>query len=232
MQQFFIENLDEPKLSRGQLHQINTVLKMRYTEKMRLVDRRGRGVIASATDETFSGFVVHEEIKWHTKKYPLRIIASLIRSERLEWMIQKACEAGVDEIVLYRADRGVVRDFGSRVDRKLDRFNLIAKEASEQSFRQFPVTVKGIIDTTEVSDYISDYNVFCDTTEHPFLVQEIEKNSGSVTAIIGPEGGLSDNERLQFINFGFKPVSLGPWIYRAETAPIALATVVNVLEMK
>lgn len=231
MQQFFVEKLEQPYLSTDQRNQCRKVLRMRANDEVRLVDQEGNGIKARFTDDSLETLEFIEKLEWKPRKRKLRLIASLIRSERLEWMIQKACECGVDEIILLRAEHGVVRDFGSRSNRKIERFNAIAQEACEQSLRQFSVKVRDVIDAKDVGSYVSDLNVFADVGENPHFINEIENAHQSVTVIIGSEGGYSNAERDIFKEQGFKPISMGTQIYRAETASIVACNIVEVAEV-
>lgn len=230
MQQFFIESLDQLKLNSEQMHQVHKVLRMRKGEQVRLVDRFGNGAICEFISDDLQSLKIVEPLTFRNKNYKLRIIASLIRAERLEWMIQKACECGVDEIVLYRSDHGVVRDFGNRENRKIERLNAIAMEASEQSYRQFRLVVKGIIDDKELENYRSDMNFFADFITENHLYHQVQPNK-SFSVIIGPEGGFSQRERTLFQASGYLPVSLGTQVLRAETASIVTANICALLEV-
>ncbi len=229
MQQFFIEDLNNPVLSKDQLHQITKVLRMRVNDLMRLVDINGEGAVFSIQNTEPFELKYKEPILFHAKSYKLKLIASLIRSERLEWMIQKACESGVDEIVLYASDHGVVRDFGKREDRKIERLNTIALEASEQSYRQYPVRVRGIIQKSDLADEKGSINLYGDLGEHEHIVDSVTKGH-DISVVIGPEGGFSSNERDLLTSLNYKSVSLGRNVYRAETASIAVCNFVSLLD--
>ena len=77
---------------------------MKQGEEIRLVDQEGKGNIYMFEDNSLENLKFVEEIYFAKNKVKKTLIASLIRSERLEWMIQKACELGVDEIYLYQSD--------------------------------------------------------------------------------------------------------------------------------
>lgn len=229
MQQFFIEDVQNPSLNEGQLHQVKNVLRMRVGDQVRLVDKNGQGIIAEFSDNSMNCFKLIDTIHFHKKSYQLKIVASLIRNERLEWMIQKACECGVDEIVLYSADHGVVKDFGKRSERKMERLNLIALEASEQSYRQYPVKVTGIINKKDLNNEKVKTNLYADVNNHPHILDRVNLND-SLCIIVGPEGGFSEQERKYFAELEFEPVTLGHNIFRAETAPIAIANILSILD--
>lgn len=231
MQQFFIESIENLLLSDEQLHQCRKVLRMQVGDKIRLVDQLGRGVIANFVDESLTKLEAEESIVWQPKKFKLRIIASLIRSERLEWMIQKACECGVDEIVLYQSQHGVVRDFGKRSERKMERFNLIAKEASEQSYRQYEVPVLGIATMNDLEQFKSELNLYADIGDEEHLINTVTKEVSSISVLVGPEGGFSPLEREQFEAMGYQQVSLGNNVLRAETASIYICNMLSACEV-
>lgn len=226
MHQFYIENLEKPTLSKTQKHQLKQVLRMRVGDKIRLVDLNGDGAIVEIKSDDFTSFEIIEPLQFTKQTQTLKIIASLIRNERLEWMIQKAAETGVDEIVLYQAQHGVVKSYGNKESRKLERFNTIALEASEQAYRQFPLKVTQIIDQDAIKDELLVQNFYADTHDAPSFSDEIVPNQDTCI-LVGPEGGFSDKECAQFDALSIKAVSLGERILRAETAPMVLAVLFN-----
>lgn len=226
MQQFFIEDLNDAKLSAEQHKQCQKVLRMRKGDAVRLVDKHHNGAIFEFADDNLSELTWVEAITFNEPKIKITLIASLIRSERLEWMIQKACEVGVDKIVLYSAQNGVVKDFGARADRKLERLNTIAKEACEQSFRAKAVEVTQVIGLKELDQVQSELNFYADVKPLDHIYQEIEDET-SISIIIGPEGGYTSAERDAFEELGYKPVSLGNHVLRAETASMVACVLIN-----
>lgn len=231
MQQFFVEKLEAPFLDSKQFQQCQKVLRMRKGDQIRIVDLEGKGILAEFVDDGASLLKEIEPLTWAPKQHKLRLIASLIRTERLEWMIQKACECGVDEIVLLQAERCVVRDFGKREDRKMERLNLIAKEACEQSYRQYPVSVKGITTIQDLEQFKSEQNIYADLGNHEHIVNAIDMDCKSLSVIVGPEGGFSDKERSFFNQNEWQCVSLGNQVFRAETASMFVCNMVSVCEV-
>lgn len=231
MQQFFVSKLEYPWLDNEQRRQCLKVLRMHKGDRVRLVDSNGNGVIAEFIDQELLDMKIIEPIIWQPKKRTLTLVASMIRTERMEWMIQKACECGVDRIVLYSARNGVVKDFGKRNDRKLERLNLIAKEACEQSYRQYLVEVNGPIEIEELNTYMEELNIFADIGDKSHFVDVVQPETKSVCAIVGPEGGFAPKEREYFSKLGFDEVSLGNNVLRAETASIYLCNMMSVCEV-
>ena len=175
MQQFFIEAIASPQLSKEQLRQCKTVLRMKQNDTVRLVDRQGCGVLAKFSDETLETFEILEPLHFPKKKIKTKLIMSLIRAEALELTIQKAVELSVDEIIFYQAQHGVVRDYGKKTERKLARFKEIAKEAAEQSHAQYVPKIGPIITLNQLSSYDADIKLIADVNQDHFAHQRISK---------------------------------------------------------
>jgi 16S rRNA (uracil1498-N3)-methyltransferase len=160
----------------------------------------------------------------------LILCAALIKFDHFEWMIEKATELGISEIVpveSIRSERGLER----AAHKRIERWRRIALEASQQSRRAF---------LPEVSEPASLDDVLAREMNYKFAFDEnpatrplnsalpAARNSQDTVAIlIGPEGGWTDDERAQFIAAAWTPVSLGPLILRAETAALAALAIVN-----
>ncbi len=158
---------------------------------------------------------------------PFRIVlyAALIKFDRFEWMIEKATELGVAEIVpvqTIRSERGLERAAHKRVER----WRRIAVEASQQSRRahlpevQEPIAFEDALSRTAGARYVLDEvpgGIPLAPAHHP---------SDAIALLIGPEGGWTEEERGAFVESGWTRVSLGPLILRAETAAIAALAIV------
>ena len=156
---------------------------------------------------------------------------ALAKGDKIDFVIQKATELGVSQIVLINTERSVVRYEPKDINRKLERFNKIAKEASEQSHRLAVPVIKGIYDLDKIpDDLFADVNLLAyeKEAEQGSLIPNIDKNA-SLSIMIGPEGGFSIKEVEYLVNKGFKPVSLGKRILRTETAALYALSVIGFL---
>lgn len=163
---------------------------------------------------------------------PLDVIlcAALVKFDRFEWMIEKATELGAARIVpvvAARTEKGLDR----AAHKRLERWRRIAIEASQQSRRAHlpevcqPVKLADALAISAVHRYALDENPAA-----PPLAGTLppQRNPGdSVALLIGPEGGLTPEEREEFTAAGWLAVSLGPLILRAETAAIAALAVIH-----
>jgi 16S rRNA (uracil1498-N3)-methyltransferase len=158
------------------------------------------------------------------------IAQALIRRERFEYMLQKASELGARSILPVAMRHSIVKWDDKKGDQKIDRWNKITKEASEQSHRRIPVTVTDVhtIDTLPVSEY--DLVLVADETKagSPTLPSLLTADIRSILVVIGPEGGFHDSERDWFdrVNHAHR-IGLGKRILRSETASAYVLSVLS-----
>lgn len=154
---------------------------------------------------------------------------ALAKGDKIDFVIQKATELGVKHIVLVKTERCVVKITQDDFNRKLSRYTMIAKEASEQCERRYIPTLSYLDNIKNIpSSYLADIN-FVAYEEDAFNKVNFSecKNKKSVSLLIGPEGGLSENEIATLEKQGFKRVSLGKRILRTETAAVVGLAMIN-----
>ena len=115
------------------------------------------------------------------------------------------------------------------MDKKIDRWQRIVKEASEQSKRNIIPEVKNVMNINELINYKADLKLICSTINDNKLKNVIREhhNYDTIMLVIGPEGGFDPHEEEMFINNGFIPVSLGKRILRTETASLCALSQLN-----
>ena len=166
------------------------------------------------------------------------LIASLIKGEKMDLVLQKATELGVSEIVLLQTERTVVKIKKDDKEVKFERFNKILKEAAEQSKRSKVPALYRLIDIHGLKNVEADVRMIAyegmeGSTESFNKVLQSIKPKQKVAILIGPEGGFSEKEVDTATHYGYKKVSLGRRILRAETASFyALSVISNYLERK
>lgn len=165
------------------------------------------------------------------------LVLGLTKGDKPELVVQKATELGVTNIIFVETAWSVVR-WGMKVDKKLARLNKIAQAAAEQSHRlHIPeITYAPNLAALDLSEgeRIVAWEESAKQGEARQLVQSLKglETGGHLTAVVGPEGGLSPEELKQLEEKGFKAAGLGPRILRAETAPLyILSTVSYVVEL-
>lgn len=229
MNQFFIEtSVEHPQLSPAQLHQCRRVLKFRSHERFLVVDQSGRSALVYFSDIQDDQLHVDQFFdRLSPTLPPITLCVSLIRSERLEWMIQKASESGVQRIVLVDSERCVMKIKEQDISKKLARYRKIAMEASEQCLRKDIPLIEGVYSLEAAAQFKSDINVVCYENQKGNHIVRFVEAKKSMSIFVGPEGGYSSREIAELSNLGYHVVGLGPRIYRAESASIYCLNVIS-----
>lgn len=182
-----------------------------YESVIEHIDKRGVEVFVSA-------FVDRE------RESPLSICLAqgLARGEKMDFIVQKAVELGVTQIMPLITERCNVRLEGEREEKRLNHWQSVAISACEQCGRNrvpvisAPLTLKAWLPAAQAHlSFVLSPHVRATFTE------EALPAGASVILLIGPEGGLSDQEVELALQNGFLPLSLGPRILRTETAAMA-----------
>lgn len=176
-------------------------------------------VCARITD--FSDAVVESPLKIHLGQ-------CLSRGERMDYAVQKATELGVSQLTPIFSERCEVKLNAERQSKRVQHWQQVAVSASEQSLRcQVPDihTPKAL--QSWLNDADNDLKLVLDPRA-PHALGSFQQPA-SVSLLIGPEGGLSDDEVELAKQAGFLPIALGPRVLRTETAPVAALTLLQYL---
>ena len=159
----------------------------------------------------------------------VHIAVAMPTNDRMDWLVEKATELGVASIQPLMAERSVLRLSGERAEKKLAHWRAIAIAACEQCGRN---RVPVIHEATSLNQWLKSTAQQAITSQRLLLslqggTQPLAQtvnitNSTPLLFLSGPEGGLSLTEEAAAIASGFKPVTLGPRVLRAETAPLAV----------
>lgn len=157
------------------------------------------------------------------------LLAAIFKFDRFEWMIEKATELGVNEIVPVesaRSERGLERAARKRVER----WRRIALEASQQSRRAFLPEIDEPVALGQALQFEATHRfAFDEDADVPRWIAPVVDASDSIAILIGPEGGWTEEERVEFTAAGWVRASLGLLILRAETAAIAALAVIGTI---
>ena len=158
------------------------------------------------------------------------LVQSLLKGEKMNWIVQKATELGVAQIVPLLSERVISRPTPTQAERQQARWQRIALEAAQQAERwEVPPINKVSTFTSLTTSPLS--------TECNFLLTEREKGNPlitvpfplqgkhSLTLIVGPEGGWTQSELANARQAGFQNITLGTRILRSETAAIAALSI-------
>jgi 16S rRNA (uracil1498-N3)-methyltransferase len=201
------------------------VVRMRAGESLLLSDGRGGLVTAVVTAPT-RGTVEVQVIRRMPVPAPehrLVVVQGIAKGDRGELAVQAMSEVGVDEIVPWSAARSVVQWLGERGERAHARWQATAREASKQARRAWLPTVAPAATTTATADRLAAaaaaFVLHEEATERLSAVRL--PDSGEICLVVGPEGGIAEDEVDRFTAAGAVPVRLGPTVLRTSTAGVA-----------
>lgn len=230
MQRYFCNKLDDNKftLSSDDSFHIEKVMRMKLGEKIEVVYNNETyiSIIDSFNPVTCTINNKLDENNEMNKK--IIIVQSLVNEQKMDMILQKCTELGMYKFIPYKAVNSIIKDNG-KLDKKIDRWQRIVKEASEQSKRNIIPEVLNPMDINELIEYKADLKLICSTISDNNLKNVIReyKNYDTIMLVIGPEGGFDPVEEEKFINNNFIPVSLGKRVLRTETASLCILSMFN-----
>lgn len=229
MQHFIIdEDISEKSihiLDKELLHQMQKVLRFKKGNKCVVLDGQGSKAKGMIEELHRKGAVItlsdHELCEAPKKR--LRLYCALSKKpSTFELIVQKATELGVTDIVPLVAERCQIKQL-----RKPERLKLIIKEASEQSERCYLPKLHEAVDFASFLNSPPKGMILAgDPWKYDKKLKEVER-SGDISIVIGPEGGLTDEELEGIHKLGGTVFQLGETVLRIETAVIAALSVVQ-----
>ena len=155
----------------------------------------------------------------------VHLLAGITANERMDWLVEKATELGAASLTPLIAERSVLKLKGERAEKKLAHWQGVAVAAAEQCGRNRVPTVHAAVTLNEwLKKAPPGERWVLSLSEGTRPLSEMA-GTDAVTVLSGPEGGLSPAEEAAALAAGFAPVTLGPRVLRAETAPLAVLAV-------
>ncbi len=234
MQRYFasIDNQYFVHLSKEDEHHLCHVMRMKKGDEIEVVHQQKLFLCRVDSFNPLIVSVIHEIANDVEIKEEITLLFALTKGDKTDLVLQKATELGVKRIALIETERTVVKYDNKDIDKKLERFKKIMKEASEQSHRLIIPELLGIYNLINLpKELLSDINYVAyekDASDISGAFQGLKKGK-SISILIGPEGGFSIQEIDALTNQGFIRTSLGKRILRAETAAIYALSVIGYL---
>lgn len=210
-------------LAEPQSHYVSKVLRMQVGRELILFNGEGGEYTAeiSAVSKKHVEVLVKDFFP-ENRESPLHLELAIgvSRGERMDWVLQKATELGVTKIIPLVTERTEVKLGAERGDKKMDHWQQIIISACEQCQRNL---LPELTEPTKFSEWIARCESELKFVLHHRDSQKLphDQKPKSVALLIGPEGGLDDDEIAQAISHKFSPLTLGPRVLRTETAPLA-----------
>lgn len=209
--QVFVDSLEEPGLRPAELHHLRKVLRLRPGESVCAADGRGgyrmcRMPAASSEVLVQDGDVVRTPAPVPT----LRVGFAPVKGDRVEGVVQKLTELGVDRIEVLHTERSVVRWAQDRAARQRGRLGEVVRAAAAQCRRLW-------LPELRIADHGGPLpaGALADAGGRPMRTTDVD-------VLIGPEGGWTDTERA-----GRELIGLGPHVLRADTAAVVAAALMT-----
>ncbi len=209
------------------------VMRKKIGDSIMIVDGRGNAYEATIVDIHKKQAEARILKKYHNHNEPeikLTLAIGILKNpSKYDFLVEKTVEIGVYEIIPIFTERTIPKHA------KTDRWQKLAIAAMKQCGRSFlpnisePMNIKDLIESSgDYSEKILLHNLINPRHKIYTLKSILSQNLKDALILIGPEGGITDNEVELAVNNGFKIVSLGSRRLRTETAAIVISTILLV----
>ena len=203
------------------------VRRIRVGEQVALTDGEGTTVVGTVVATTKASLTaeVSQVVEAPRESPRLVVVQAIPKGDRGELAVEMLTEVGVDVIVPWAASRSVAVWRGERAAKSLAKWRSTAREAAKQSRRAWFPSVTELAGTSDVVDLLRDAAlavVLHEAGRQPLAALEVP-TEGDVVVVVGPEGGISDEELTAFADAGAEPLRLGTSVLRTSTAGVAAA---------
>ncbi|MGL4789860.1 MAG: 16S rRNA (uracil(1498)-N(3))-methyltransferase [Anaerotignaceae bacterium] len=211
---------------------LSTVLRVREGEVVEICDGEGTDyncVVTAVDKKEVQLKIVEKKESVSEPKTKITLFQGLPKADKMEQIIQKCVELGIEKIVPVSTDRAIVKIDKKDGDKKVQRWQKIAESAAKQSGRGIIPEICSVISFKEAISLTENF----DGTIVPYEkettngIKEFIKdfNGTTVGVFIGPEGGFSEEEIEIAKENGVFPITLGKRILRTETAGMATVAI-------
>ncbi len=230
MQRYFAKDKVNNKiiLLDSDIHHIKKVMRMNINDNIEVIyDKK---LYLCKIIDNYDIEIVNEIKENNELNIDITIAIGLVKEQKFDLILQKLTELGVKEIIPLAMERSIIKLDKAKIDKKVERWNSICKEASEQSKRNIIPKVNLPMTLNELVKLNYDKKLVCSVKQKDNFINkylQFKDEYVKMIIVIGPEGGVSDKEEEFLNNNDFISVSLGSRVLRVETAAIYVASVIN-----
>ena len=239
MQKFFVETnqIDDKKIIilGDDVKHISNVLRMKKKEKLQIGIKETLENYITEIEEISKENIILNIIEKNNinteSNVEIDLYQGLPKADKMEWIIQKTTEIGINSITPVDMLRCIVKLNEKDEKKKIERWQKVAEGAAKQSKRDKIPKVENKIKIEDIKNIIKNYDLFLiayENEENNTLKEELnklnKKEKYKIGILIGPEGGIDLKEVEKLKSVGAKIVTLGKRILRTETAPIVLTS--------
>lgn len=208
-------------------HHAVAVRRLRVGEQVALTDGAGTLVVGEVSTTGKRVFtVVVTSVESTARPAPeLIVVQALPKGDRGELAVEMLTEIGVGRIVPWAASRSVAVWKGERAEKSLAKWRATAREAAKQARRTWHPDVDPLMSTAQVAELVGsvDLAVVLHEATSTSLAAIEQTGAATILLVVGPEGGLSQDEVASFEATGAHTVRLGAEVLRTSTAGVAAA---------
>ncbi|MBC7385694.1 MAG: 16S rRNA (uracil(1498)-N(3))-methyltransferase [Cryobacterium sp.] len=243
MKRVLVPSLPSPdsalSLPDEEAHHLVQVLRIRNGEKIEALDGRGAKMLVEVELTGKGKAVIHarsEPVRDPSlMALPITLEMAVLKGDAMEWSVEKAVELGVRTFIPVLSAHAVVQVDRKGPDYYRERWQKIADQALKQCGRLERMDVKVPTPLETLMTEKRGLRLWADEAsraEAPHVfealsrVESKERITQGVAILIGPEGGWSESERALLLRSACLSTSLGPWVYRAETAALFATSLV------
>ena len=243
MPKFFVsdeqinETLGEIKITGTDVNHLKNVLRVKSGDKVEICNlcnqQNYNCQIKEINREYINTKILEKMSEIAESNVKVTIFQGIPKAEKMEWVIQKAVELGVYDIVPVEMKRCVVKLKEKDVDKKLQRWQKISEVAAKQCGRNLIPKIHPVITSKDIANQINQYDVILvayEDEKHITLKQELlklkQKDDIKIGIIIGPEGGLESKDVEIWREKGAKIITLGRRILRTETVALQCLSII------
>lgn len=232
MQQYFSNKKENDilYLKEEDFHHIKNVMRIKPLEEV-IINFNSISYLCEMSNDLKSARI--KEVYKSVKENTIKVYVPILNDEKLSFIIEKGTEMGVTNFTLVNYDRCKFKINKDKVEKKLERYRKIAKEASEQARRVSIPTIEGILSINDIL-INENVNIVCSLDkENVKRINKVLTTSNvcdTISIAFGPEGGLTNIEEDILVSKGFIKTSLGENVLRTETVIINVCSVINYLK--
>lgn len=241
MKKFFVEDnqIEECKIiiTGDDVNHIKNVLRLNINDEILVCNQNTSYNYVCKISEILKKEIVCEVIqkldKSSESNIKIDIFQGIPKADKMELIIQKGTELGVNSFIPVKFKRTIVKLDEKDSIKKIDRWQKIAEVAAKQSGRDIIPKIKSIENIKNICNLIKEYDIVLvayeceDKNSLKNELKSLTANNLKIAVVIGPEGGIEEDEVLELKKAGAKIVTLGKRILRTETVALAITAIIN-----
>ena len=217
------------------LHHLRDSLRLRPGDSLTLNDGCGtryRVEVTHVDSQSIDSRIIDQQTEPVRRTSPIVLGQSLIKGDKMDWVIQKATELGIATLVPIHSTHSVIKPNPERLEHQRSRWERIARDAAQQSERWTVPTIAGPVALSQICRQYALAplkGILAERSSGPSLatIPLPQDHQHPIVLLVGPEGGWTAAEQHLAQQHGFLPLTLGPRILRAETAAIAALSILQ-----